>query len=460
MIRGSSPRQLKIGISGVRGVVGDAMTPELVVDFACAFGTYCGGGPVVVGRDTRRSSSMFRAAVLSALISTGADVIDLGVCPTPVVSYWVVRLNAPGGISITGSHNDARWNALKFLGRDGALLNAANGEELLDIYHATEFLLAPWHELGRVRYIEDPFAEYLDKLAKAVDVEAIRSRRFRVAVDFCNGASIEPVRRFLGRLGCDLIALNDDADGVFAHPPAPSPANMRQLAALMRSVPADLGAAINVDGDRLGLVTASGEALSEEYVLPLVAQHVLPRRSGPVVTNLSTSRMVEQVSRQMGRPCLRTSVGEGHVMDRALTENAALAGEGNGGVAVQPHTATFDALLSLATILEAMAVHGVSVDELVHSLPRFVMRKAELPCPPADVYRVLDGFRQRFADAKPDLTDGVRFEWPDAWLHVRASNTEPLLRIIAEANDAGRLDQLFEDTMTLARRAIWAHAGR
>jgi len=457
---GTGLRQLKVGVSGVRGVVGEAMTPELVVDFACAFGTYCGGGPVVVGRDTRASSSMFHAAVLSALISAGADVLDLGVCPTPVVAHTVRRVCAPGGISITGSHNDARWNALKFIGPEGALLNAANSEELLDIYHASAFELASWQDLGKVRAAEDPFGDYLKTLYEAVDAEAIRRRGFRIAVDFCNGAAMEPVKRFLERLGCRLVALNDDADGVFAHPPAPSPANMRQLAALLRSIEADLGAAINVDGDRLGLVLGTGEALSEECVLPLIGRYVIPRRPGPVVTNLSTSRMIEHVAREYGRQCIRTNVGEGFVMDRALTEDAALAGEGNGGVAVLPHTATFDALLSLATVLEAMAVRNCSLEELTAGLPRLYMRKAELPCAPADVYRVLDGFRQRYAEASPDLTDGVRFEWPDAWLHVRASNTEPLLRVIAEADSEERLESLFEETLALARRAVWTPGGR
>jgi len=460
MLLDLTPRQLKIGVSGVRGVVGDAMTPELAVNFACAFGTYCGGGTVVVGRDTRPSSSMFHSAVISALISTGADILDLGVCTTPAVAYAVRSREAAGGISITGSHNDVRWNALKFIGPEGSLLNAANSEELLDIYHAAAFTLAPWQDLGKPRQSADLLDRYVVALVQALDAVAIRRRGFHIAVDFCNGAATELGKRFLDALGCRVVPLNDDTDGSFAHSPAPSPANMRQLAALLRSVEADLGAAINVDGDRLGLVTGEGEALSEECVLPIVARHVLARRQGPVVTNLSTSRMVEDIAAQHGRTCIRTSVGEGHVMDRALTESAALAGEGNGGVAVLPHTATFDALLTLGTVLEAMALSNRSLAELAADLPVYYMRKAELPCAPANAHRVLDSFRDHFDEVRPDLTDGVRFEWPHAWLHVRASNTEPLVRVIAEATTGDEADRLFDESLTLARRAAWGHGGR
>jgi phosphomannomutase len=235
---------------------------------------------------------------------------------------------------------------------------------------------------------------------------------------------------------------------------------MRQLAALMRSVDADLGAALNVDGDRVGFVTSDGTALSEECALPLVARHILRRRQGAVVANLSTSRMVEMVAREHGCECVRTMVGEGHVMDRALTERAALGGEGNGGIGILPHAPTFDALLTLATILEALAVDDCDFDSLAARVPKLHIRKAELPCGPESVYRTLDSFRERYADTKPDLTDGIRFDWPDAWLHIRASNTEPLLRVIAEADTEDRADLLFEQTLTVARRAVWVTGGR
>jgi phosphomannomutase len=441
----------------VRGVVGDALTPELIANFACAFGTWCGAGPVVIGRDTRRSSAMLRASVLSGLLSTGCEVIDLGVCPTPLVSFAVRELGASGGLSITGSHNDARWNALKFIGPDGTLLNAVKSEELLDIYHATAFLTASWDRLQSVTDAPGMVDRYLENLLAALDVERIRERGFRVAMDFCNGACGALAVRFLAEIGCALLPVNEEPSGEFTHPPAPTVANMRQLAALMRSFQADIGAAINVDGDRIAFVTAEGVPLSEECTLPLAALNRLARRPGPVVTNLSTSRMIETVAQRHGQAVLRTMVGEGYVMDKGLSEGAVLAGEGCGAVGIIPATVSCDGLLTLGVILEQMAATGVSLAELADQLPRYVMRKHELACPTDLVYRALEGFRTRYAEWTPDCADGVRIDWPDGWLHVRASNTEPLMRIIAEGETAERADEIFEEAMGYARRVAFGH---
>ncbi len=454
-------RQLKIGTSSVRGVVGESLTPELLVDFASAFGAYCDGGTVVIGRDTRRSSAMLRAAALSSLLAAGCHVLDLGVAPTPLVSFAVRALGAAGGLSITGSHNDARWNAFKFLGPDGALLNAVNTEELLDIYHARDFIRVPWDGLrGWEPAPDDLLPRYLARLLAALDVAAIRARRFRVAVDFCNGAGLPVVARLLEELGCALIPLNEEPDGVFAHAPAPTAANMRQLAALMKHLTVDLGAAINIDGDRIGFVTADGEPLTEEHTLPLVAAHVLSRQPGPVVTNLSTSRMVEAAADAAGQPVIRTMIGEGHVMGRALAERAALAGEGSGGVALLPAAATFDAFLTLGLVLEAMAASDESLAALAGRLPRSAMRKGTVACPPNLVYHVLEGFHEHYQRARLDLTEGVRAAWHNGWIHVRASNTEPLVRIVAEADTEERAEEMFENAMTFANQAAFVTAGR
>ena len=453
-------KELKIGTSWVRGVVGDALTPELIVNFACAFGTWCEGGVVVIGRDTRRSSATLRAAVIAGLLSTGCEVIDMGVCPSPVLSFAVRELGADGGLSITGSHNDARWNALKFIGPDGALLNAVKSEEVIDIYHGSTFLLAPWDKIRPLATDKRVVERYLEHLLAALDVELIRPCHFRVAVDFCNGAGAGIALRFLNELGCTLLPVNEDASGEFAHPPAPSVTNMRQLAAIMRWLQADLGAAINVDGDRIGFVTGEGVALSEEYALPLAAGIRLKRRPGLVATNLSTSRMIEVLAREHGQSVIRTPVGESHVIDQGLAEGAVLAGEGSGGVAALPSSMTFDALLTLGFVMEQMAFSGESLAALVGRLPRYVMRKRQMACPPNLVYRVLDRFRVRYADQMPNCTDGVRVAWPDAWLHVRASNTEPLLRVIVEAETADRADLILEDALTFAHRMTYGHGGR
>jgi phosphomannomutase len=234
---------------------------------------------------------------------------------------------------------------------------------------------------------------------------------------------------------------------------------MQQLAAIMRWLQADLGAAINVDGDRIGFVTREAEALSEEYALPLAAAIRLKRRPGAVATNLSTSRMIDAIAREHGQAVVRTPVGESPVIDMGMAEEAVLAGEGSGGVAALPTTMMFDGLLTLGYVLELMAATGESLSALVDGFPRFVMRKRQLACPPNLVYKVLDRFRARYADQSPNTADGVRVAWEDAWLHVRASNTEPLLRVIVEADTAERADALMEETYTFARRATYGHGG-
>ena len=446
-------RELKIGTSWVRGVVGDALTPELIVNFACAFGTWGGGGPVVIGRDTRRSSIMLRAAVTSGLMASGCEVIDLGLCPTPLISFAVRELGAVGGISITGSHNDARWNALKFIGPDGSLFNAVKSEELLDIYHASAYSISadgPY----TVNTAPDVVDRYLEHVLTSLDTEAIQQKRFRIAIDFCNGSCADLMARFCQEIGCTLLPLNENPSSNFAHPPAPTIANMRGLAGLMGYLNADIGAGVNVDGDRIAFVTREGTALSEEYTLPIAAQSRLSRRPGRIVTNLSTSRLIDVVAQRFDQRVIRTAVGEGYVMDRGLEENAVMAGEGSGGVGVLPTAMTFDAISTLGVILEFMATSDSDPLKLVEALPRYFIKKGEIKCSPDQVYKLLEVFRGSFSDQSPDMTDGIRVEWDDAWMHVRASNTEPLLRVIVEAEAEGRADTLFDDAMALARQTV------
>lgn len=452
-------RELKIGASGVRGVVGDALTPELVIDFASALGTWAEGGPVALARDTRRSSPMLHAAAVAGLAACGCEIIDLGVGSTPLLSFAVRELGCAAGICITGSHNDARWNALKFLGPDGLLLDAVKGEELLDIYHAAAFRTggppAPARTFDRRALVE----RYIANLSACLDVEAVRAAAWKVAVDFCNGTCAETAMPLLAELGCTVMPLHAQADGSFARPPEPVPAHMGAPARFTAETGADIGAALNVDGDRIAFILPGGTPLSEECTLPLAALGRLARRPGTIVTNLSTSRMIEVVAGRAGCSVLRTPVGESNVMGRGLEEDAVLAGEGSGGVAALPASMTFDALLALGMVLEAMSAAG-GLPELAAQLPRLEMRKGKVPCPPAQACAVLEHFRQALSDLAPDVSDGVRVAWDDAWLHVRVSNTEPLVRVIVEAECAGRADELFAEAMAAARRAAGGAEGR
>ncbi len=445
-------RQLKFGISSVRGVVGEALTPELAVNLSCALGAWADGGKVIVARDTRRSSQMLYNAVTCGLISSGCEVIDIGITTTPLASWTVREQNAAAGVCITGSHNDGRWNALKFLDADGALMNSAKSEELLDIYHAAAFLNTRWNGLKPVSTCEGVPDGYIDNLLSLVDAEAISKRKFRVAVDFCNGAAIEPFKKLFEKIHATLLPLNDQPTGEFAHMPTPTPVNMRQLAALMPHLNADLGAVVNIDGDRCAFLTESGKALSEEYTLPMAVKGLITRRPGGVVTNLSSSSMIDAVVQESGGRVIRTSVGEASVVNAAVTRGMRLAGEGSGTIAAPPEVNSFDAILALLSVLEQLAVGNISMSQLAGSLPVSHMCKGQVEMPPTSSYQLLDLLRKYYEDEQPSMEDGIRVAWPDKWLHIRASNTEPLLRMICEADTLEKAQQLYSETMSLVNR--------
>jgi len=446
--------ELKIGTSWVRGIVGETLTPELVVDFACAFGSWAEGAPVVIGRDSRPSSTMFRSAVVAGLLSPGCEIVDLGLCPTPMVSFAVREWGCGGGIAITGSHNSYRWNALKFIGPDGTPLNPVRSRELFDIYHGSTFLTASRDRLPSVATDWEIADRYVEHLLNCLDVDRIRKQNFRLAVDFCNGACFSVTRRFLEELGCELHSLNHDSNSKFAHAPSPTRENMSQLSTFVGSLDVDLGAAINVDGDRVAFVTEKGIPLSSEVTLPLAARNRLARRPGPVVTNLSTSRMIDAVAREAGQKVLRTPVGESHVIDRGFDEGATIVGEGSGGVAALPVASTFDGVLTVGLVLESMALQGKTLTRLASDLVSFDMRKGAVRCHPVQAYRTLESLRRYYSPRSPDLTDGLRIDWDDAWIHIRASSTEPVLRIIVEAGGEKRAKTIFDEAMSKARELM------
>ncbi len=445
-------RPLKIGISWVRGVVGETLTPALLVDFACAFGTFAEGAAIAVGHDSRRSAPMVRAAVLAGLQSCGCPVVDLGLAPTPVVQYTVCSRGLAGGISVSASHNDSRWNALKFIGRDGILLNSYQSEEVMDIYHLGVFRRCSWNSLGEVRPLPGAAARYFDFLLGKLDVDSIRRAGFKVVTDACAGAGAGLVSSFLERLGCTVIALNDEATGEFPHSPEPNVRNMQGLASVVKGVGADLGFLVNSDADRVGLVARGGVILSEEYVFPIVADYLLRSARGCLVSTLSTSRMVESVAERHGRAVVRARIGEGHVVQKVVLEKAALGGEGSGGVIVPRWARWFDGFITIGTVLESMARNRASLLELSGRLPGYIMLKGSVFSSSERIYPVIESFRNRFREENPNLEDGVRVDWEDSWLHVRASNTEPLIRVIVEAEDAGRAREVFDRCMEQIRR--------
>ena len=438
---------LKIGIAGVRGVVGETLTPELVIAFAQAFATYLDSGRILICRDTRGSGPMVRAAVSAGLLASGCEVIDLGICPTPTMQLAVEHFQAAGGISITAGHNPAQWNALKFVRGDGLYLSLRQAEELLDIYHQSEFAKAKWNEIRPGIEPRDAIAHHIEVLKRAFDVEAIRASQLTVAVDCCNGACAVLSPRWLEELGCRVLAINDEIGSPFPHNPEPKRETMAQLRAVVKAGQADIGFAHDADGERLAIVTETGEALSEEMTLAIATEIKLSQKPGVVVTHLSTTQTIEAIAARHNSSVVRTPVGQAYISEAMLELSAVLGGEGNGAVAIPEIHATNDAAATIGLILEHLAKTGTKISEIVESLPHFTMLKHYVPVAPNKLFSVLNEIRAETETASAediDLSDGIKLSWPDGWLHIRASNTESMIRVIAEAENEARANDLLD----------------
>jgi phosphomannomutase len=430
-------KPLKIGITGVRGVVGETFTPELAVGFSQAFGTYLDGGRMLVCRDTRPSGPMVQAAVTSGLLAAGCDVIDLGVCPTTSLQLATPWLKADGGIAITAGHNPSQWNALKFVRSDGLYLNSIQAEELLDIFHQGEFTKASSDKMKSSVEKQDAIEHHLERLRETFDVKSIAALSLKVAVDCCNGACSKLIPEWLREQGCEVLAINDDPNSPFPHRPEPKPETMAQLSAIVKAGNADIGFAHDADGERLGIVDERGEPLSEELTFALAARIRLAERPGAVVTNVSTTSAIDQIAGNYGGNVIRTPVGQAYISEAILEHGAVIGGEGSGGVSVPELHSTHDGAAAVALILQGLASSGKPVSELVRELPQLTMLKHNVAVEPNRLYSVLQNFRLAMEDEQLpiDLTDGIKIVFSEGWIHVRASNTESIIRVIAEAAD-------------------------
>lgn len=423
-------------VSGVRGIVGTDLTPEIVRRYAAAFGRLVltgGRTRVVLGRDSRESGPRFAAAACEGLHAAGGHVIDCGLVPTPTAQLAVEHHHAAGGVIITASHNPVEWNALKFVGPDGLFLDRGSVERLFAAVDAGE---TPDGGVGMGKTEHDPNAVERHIAAvlglDVVDRAAVRSRRFTVALDCVRGAGGVIMPRLLEQLGCRVVGRDLEPDGRFPRPPEPVPEQLGALGALVKESGADLGLAVDPDVDRLALVDGRGRAIGEDYTLAFAVRAVLPRRAGPVVTNLSTSLVVDDAAREFGVSVTRAPVGEANVARVMQQMDAVIGGEGNGGVMLPALHLGRDAPVAAALALEVLARTARSVEEVVDAAPRYVIVKDRAPRggPLDPVYEKLG---RRFPDAARDEQDGLRLAWPDRWVHVRPSGTEPIVRLIAEA---------------------------
>lgn len=432
---------LIISASGVRGIVGEGLTPDIVGRLTCVFGEMM-GGKILVGCDTRTSNQMFKYAVFSALLSVGCAVVDLEICPTPTLQFMVKQTGANGGIAITGSHNPPEWNALKFVRSDGLFFSPQEGRKLIDVYKQGPIKRSAWDSLGKVSRNSSAIYRHIKKIMESVDVGKIRSKNFKVVMDACNGAGALISPLLLEELGCEVIRLNCEISGKFAHLPEPTPANLQALSRMVRKTGADIGFAHDADADRLALASEKGEALCEEYTLMVATKFVLKDRKGPVVTNICTSQAIDDIASEFNCEVKRTPVGDINVSQCMKDCKAVVGGEGNGGVIFPPVNYARDGVVALALTLNYLADENTCLSSIVDRLPFYYMMKRKVRSQGIDLKKIKQELKVKFSSNQLDFLDGVKVLLPEGWFHIRASGTEPVLRIISEAKDKKTAEQL------------------
>lgn len=458
-----------VSVSGVRGRVGEDLTPEVVARFASAFGAWVREASgeerprVILGRDSRTSGALFARAAAAGLESTGCDVIEVGIAPTPTTLFAIRHHRAHGAIVVTASHNPVEWNALKFASGAGMFLDADEAPRMRAFVSERPIPRAGWDAIGDHTIDDGAVERHLEAVLALpfLDVEGLRQRGFRVVLDCIRGAGGVLLPRLLERLGCEVVGLNLEPDGRFHRPPEPVAANLSDLETAVTSADADLGMATDPDADRLSLVGPGGAAIGEDYTLALSAMLVLRHRKGPLVTNLSTSRVLEDVAERAGVAVARAPVGEIHVARRMEREGAVIGGEGNGGVILPDIHHTRDAAVAAALVLQLLLETGETLDDLVAGLPTYAIVKDKLPRDAGALEPTYRALEEGLGAPLSDRQDGLRLEWPDArtWLHLRPSGTEPILRIIAEAPDEGEARRLVQRARDALAEASGVAAG-
>lgn len=440
---------LKITVSGVRGIVNGSLSETLVKEFSRVFADYIGPPrrtgrkKILIGRDTRQSGQAYKDAIVSALLPLGCEVVDLGVCPTPTVLLMVRELKANGGIIITASHNPARWNGLKFASDKGIFLSEKQINEVITNYKNKAAVKQG--KTGKKTSLSSAIETHLEKVVNYLDIKAIKKKKFKVAIDPCNGTGAIITPLLLNELGCFQEAINMAPDGNFAHNPEPSLQNLSGLCSLVKSKCADIGFAQDPDADRLAIVDNNGECLSEEYTLALAADYVLSRQKGNVVVNMSTSRVIDDIAHKYNVKLFRSKVGEANVVEKMIREKAIFGGEGNGGVIFPEINFARDSIAGIGLILAYMAQTGKTISELIQALPQYKILKTKIEMPSEKIPAFLEKIRKNYSGENLDLGDGIKINYPFSWVHVRPSNTEPIVRIISEARTREEAQKLIEE---------------
>lgn len=435
--------KLIIGISGVRGIVGENLTGDIAAQYGSAFGTFLKNTTtskkekmsVCIGRDSRSSGEMLKTAVAEGLTAVGIDMIDLGIVSTPGVGVMVTKLGCDGGVIITASHNPIQYNGIKLLLNNGLAPSPEEVGQIKRYYHNKDFSRVEKSDEGTMRSNDQTDAVHLAKVLGIVEKETIRAKKFKVVLDSVNGAGGRLGKKLLTELGCEIAAINYEPTGLFTHEPEPREENLGGLCEEVKNRQYDIGFAQDPDADRLAIVDEGGRYLGEEYSLALVAKCVFSKKTGSAATNLSTSRMIDDVAAAAGSEVFRSPVGEVNVAIAMLEHNCVIGGEGNGGVIDLRVGPIRNSFVGMALVLQLMAETGKSVGELADEIGGYYMNKTKFSVDKSQVEQMLDSVKKLFAGAKLDTTDGCRFDFDDGWLHLRPSNTEPIMRLVVEAKD-------------------------
>lgn len=438
-------------VSGIRGIVGDTITPELISQVAVAFAGYAKKGTIIVGRDGRCTGDSIAKLLESVLVMSGCNVIDVGIVPTPTVQIMVEELNAAGGIVISASHNPIEWNAFKLINADGTFLNSVQIKRFFAIMDKPAKYVK-WNQIGNLKIDDSAFSIHIDKIIKNIKSKKIQKKKFKVALDSVNASGSYITQDLLELLKCKVFTVNCEVTGTFPRVAEPRPEHLTDLTKLVVSNGADIGFAQDPDADRLVLVDEKGQPISEELTVALVVEHLLSKKVGPVVVNLSTTKVIEDVAKKYGAPFFRSKVGEINVVDVMRKKDARIGGEGNGGVISPEVHLGRDSLVGIGYILEMMAERGKTLSELIAELPVYVMKKGKVPfAANTKLDSLYSKIKKQFSKEKFSEIDGMRIDFKNnekfknGWVHLRPSNTEPIFRIITEGVDKKHAEDIYKE---------------
>ncbi len=447
---------LMVSVSGIRGIIGNGLDPEVLVKYLSAYADFCGEGKIVIGRDARITGEMVNNIVSGTLMAKGNDIIDLGICPTPTVLYNVKQLNAVGGIAISASHNPNEWNALKLLNHKGEFMTPDENQVMLQLVEDQKGLYKKWDEVGTMKQYPEGLLNHLNAVLKlpTFDPDKIKARKFRVLLDCVNGAGVYIMPQLLEALGCEIIELGCEKNGIFPRLPEPLPENLTETMSAVLEHKADIGIVVDPDVDRLVIITEKGEPFGEENTVTQAVKFVLSKNPGNVVVNLSTTRAVDDVAKEFGCEVFRSPVGEANVVKKMKDVEAVIGGEGSGGVIYPDLQYGRDALVGTVMILQQLAESGETVSSFRKALPQYFIRKNKIELGKADPAKIIEILSDKYSSETINTLDGLRIDFDDHWVHFRKSNTEPIIRCIVEANTEEKAEELIEKYFDEIRRLL------